>query len=149
MDIKLREVIREEKGGTYGVSVNHGVGHYPKEGYSVNISFGCDPKKAAELTQAVFLQLDSLKNFGPAPTYIQKVKETHLRSRETSLKRNDVWLNSLWGAYFNEEDPKEILDYTQLIENISAERVKNAAQKFLDNKNYIKVVLYPESSKGL
>ncbi|HEX2960405.1 MAG TPA: insulinase family protein [Ignavibacteriales bacterium] len=149
LDIKLREVIREEKGGTYGVSVNHGVSHYPKEGYSVNISFGCDPKKATELTKAVFMQLDSLKNFGPAPVYIQKVKETHIRSRETSLKRNEVWLHSLLGAYSNDEDPIEILDYIKLIENISAKEVQTAAQKYLDEKNYIKVVLYPESSKGL
>ncbi|MCU7501016.1 MAG: insulinase family protein [Ignavibacteria bacterium] len=148
LDIKLREVIREEKGGTYGVSVNHGVSHYPKEGYSLNISFGCDPKKAAELTKAVFMQLDSLKNFGPAQTYIQKVKETHIRSRETSLKRNEVWLNSLLGAYSNDEDPKEILDYIKLIENISAKEVQTAAQKYLDDKNYIIVVLYPEGFKG-
>ncbi|MGE5431613.1 MAG: M16 family metallopeptidase [Syntrophomonadaceae bacterium] len=149
LDIKLREVIREEKGGTYGVSVRHGESHFPKQGYSINISFGCDPKKAAELTKAVFTQLDSLKNFGPAPTYIQKVKETHLRSRETSLKKNEVWLNSLSGSYFNGEDPKEILDYTKLIEKISASEVQTAAKKYLDEKNYIRVVLYPEGFKGL
>ncbi|MCU7496291.1 MAG: insulinase family protein [Ignavibacteria bacterium] len=149
LDIKLREVIREEKGGTYGVSVNHGVSHYPKEGYSINISFGCDPKKAEELTNAVFVQLDSLKKFGPAPTYIQKVRETHIKSRETSLKRNEVWLYSLLGAYFNDEDPIEILDYIKLIENISAKEVQAAAQKYLDNKNYVKVILYPEGFKGL
>lgn len=149
LDIKLREVIREEKGGTYGVSVNHGVSHYPKEGYSINISFGCDPKKAAELTKAVFAQLDSLQKFGPAQTYIQKVRETHIRSRETSLKRNETWLYSLLGAYSNDEDPKEILDYIKLIENISAKEVQTAAQKYLDDKNYIIVVLYPEGFKGL
>ncbi|HEX2867318.1 MAG TPA: insulinase family protein [Ignavibacteriales bacterium] len=148
LDIKLREVIREEKGGTYGINVSHGVSHYPKEGYSINISFGCDPKKAGELTQAVFAQLDSMQKFGPAPTYIQKVRETHIRSRETSLKRNDVWLHSLMGAYSNDEDPKEILDYIKIIENLSAQEVQNAAKKYLDDKNYINVVLLPEPPKG-
>ncbi|MGE5352343.1 MAG: M16 family metallopeptidase [Acidobacteriota bacterium] len=147
LDIKLREVIREEKGGTYGVHVGHGVSHYPKGGYSVNISFGCDPVKAEELTKAVFAQMDSLQKFGPAQTYIQKVRETHIRSRETSLKRNDVWLHSLMGAYSNDEDPIEILDYIKLIENISAQEVQNAAKKYLDNKNYIIVVLYPDNFK--
>ncbi|NJN35470.1 MAG: insulinase family protein, partial [Saprospiraceae bacterium] len=49
LDIKLREKIREEKGGSYGVQVSPSPSKYPKERFQLTISFGCAPEKAQEL----------------------------------------------------------------------------------------------------
>ena len=39
--IKLREVLREDKGGTYGVGINANPQKYPDGEYTITISFGC------------------------------------------------------------------------------------------------------------
>ena len=141
--IKLRESLREDKGGTYGVSVSHSVSHYPEEDYRIAISFGCDPQRVDELTAMVFSQLDSLKTFGTTPEYLNKVKEMHKRKRETDLKENSFWLSVLRFYYYNDEDPLTLLEFDEKVDNLSLEIIRETAQKYFNMGNYVKVVLYP------
>ncbi|MGA2623198.1 MAG: insulinase family protein [Bacteroidota bacterium] len=144
LTIKLREVLREEKGGVYGVGVGASPSHYPKERYTLGIGFGCAPERVDELVKAVFEQIDSLQKYGPGESYIQKIKEIQRREREVSLKENNFWISSLQSAYVNNEDPSVILNYPALIDKLSAKDVQTAAQRYFDMKNYVKVVLYPK-----
>jgi zinc protease len=144
LNIKLREVIREEKSGTYGVSAYPGTLHFPMQRYIVTISFGCNPERVEELTKAVYEQIDSLKNFGPKDTYITKVKETQKRSRETNLKENRYWLTSLYSYYYNGEDPTLILGDSAMADKLTPAIVQKRAKETFGDKNFIKVVLYPE-----
>lgn len=148
LQIKLREVVREEKSGTYGIGISNSAQKFPDQEYAIAINFGCDPGRVDELIETVFLQLDSVKQFGVSDTYIQKVKEQHLRSRETELKKNETWLNSLRSAYVNGEDPRNILENVKFIEALSKEQIQQSAKKYFDIKNYIQIVLYPESQKS-
>jgi zinc protease len=147
MSIKLREVVREDKSGTYGIGVWQSVSRYPKETYNITITFGCDPKRTDELTNIVFNQIDSLKNFGPEEKYITKVREQHIRTREVDLKQNDFWLGSLQDYYSNNLDPRGIIKYSKFFDTLSPSSMQKAAQKYLDMNNYVKVVLYPAETK--
>lgn len=149
LDIKLREVIREDKGGTYGVSVSRNYSRFPRENYIFSISFGCDPKNAEELTKAVFSQIDSIKKFGIGEIYVKKIKEIQIRTRETELRRNEFWLNNLSSYYFNDIDPKQIFNFDQFVSKLSAKDIQESAQKYLNENNYVKVVLYPENYNGI
>jgi len=142
--IKLREILREDMGGTYGVGVSHSVSHYPEEEYSITISFGCSPERVEELTSAVFGQIDSLKTYGTKDTYLRKVKETHKRKRETDLKENSFWLNVLRFYYYHDEDPLTLLEFDEKVENLSLDAIQKAAQKYFNMDNYVKVVLHPK-----
>ncbi|NIT70370.1 insulinase family protein, partial [candidate division KSB1 bacterium] len=139
LEIKLREVLREDLGGTYGVGVWPATSRYPDEEYSINISFGCAPDRVQELTETVFVQIDSLKSFGTTEKYLSKVKESQRRTRETNLKKNSFWINTLRSYYFHRQDPRRILDYDQVIENLSLEDIKRAARKYFDETNYVQV----------
>jgi len=143
--MKLREILREDLGGTYGVSVGASPSRYPVALYRINIGFGCSPDRLEELTEMVFQQIDSLKNEGIAESYVSKVKEMDLRRRETNLKENRFWLNRLFSFYTYDEDPGNILKYDQLVATLSSESIKNAAQKYFNTMNYVKVYLTPEN----
>jgi zinc protease len=143
--IKLRERIREDLSGTYGVGVSGSFEHYPKQRFEIEISFGCDPERVDELTQEVFTQIDSLIQFGTTEDYLQKVTETQRRQYEVNLKSNSFWLNNLEYRYFNNLDPKGIMDYLDLVDKLTLEDIQRAAQKYFDVNNYVRVVLYPES----
>jgi zinc protease len=146
LDIKLREVIREDKSGTYGVSVSSTLNLYPKQNYKVTISFGCDPDRTGELINSVFQVIDSIKTFGPDDIYIKKVSETQLRSYEVSLKENTYWLRALQTYYFRKQDPGLILKYPELAGSLTPEDIKKAAVQYLNRKNYVEVVLLPEKN---
>jgi zinc protease len=144
--IKLREIMREDLGGTYGVGVSVSLSHHPREEYKITISFGCAPERVGELTDAAFTQIDSLKTTGTTDVYLTKVKEMQKRERETDLKENSFWLNALRFYYYHGEDPQGILEYDTLVENLSLDAIRKAAQSYFDMNNYVKVVLLPEGS---
>ncbi|MGH1363486.1 MAG: M16 family metallopeptidase [Calditrichia bacterium] len=147
--IKLREALREDKGGTYGVGVSARRSHFPRSEYSLNIGFGCDPERVDELITTVFDELKALQKSQVDDIYMQKVKETRRRGWETDVKENRFWLNSL-SFYLEEgEDPAQIINLPTLIEGVTKETIQSAAQQYIDLKNYVQIVLKPEASTGV
>jgi len=144
VNIRLREVVREDKSGTYGVSVYHQFYRIPKAKVTINISFGCDPKRVDELTKTVYSVLDSLKNFGTTPETIAKVKETQKRQREINLKRNRFWVGVVSNYVMNDENPDQMLDYSSWVVQLTNDDIKAYAKEFLNAERSVKVVLLPE-----
>jgi len=98
-----------------------------------------------ELTEAVFVQIDSLQQLGPSQEDIDKVKEMQRRQRETNLRENSYWLGQLVAADRYGLDPRDILIYEQMVEALDVETVQAAAREYLRTDNYVQVSLYPES----
>jgi zinc protease len=147
LGIRLREVLREDKGGTYGVGVSGAPSLFPRQEYSITISWTCNPKRVEELTRAALLQIDSLKTKPLDTLYIEKVSEIQRRSFETNLKRNGFWLANLQAYYTHNENPEMILNYPKLIDRLNAAAIREAIKKYFNTDNYIKVVLYPEKKE--
>ena len=145
MDIKLREVMREDMGGTYGVWMWTVPKHYPNEKYEFNIVFGCSPDNVDTLTQALFAQIDSVQNHGINLDYIYKVQEKQKQAREVDLQENKFWLDFISSDYYHNVDPSRILDYVNTVDALSVKTIQSAANQYLNTENYVKVVLYPES----
>ncbi len=146
LDIKLREAIREDKGGTYGVYCYNQIYRIPECHYDINFGFGCDPARVEELVQTFYSVLDSIKTFGPDETVMTKIKETQKRQRELNLKKNDFWSGTILDYLENNEDPSEMLKYDQWVDELSADDIKNCANKYLGN-DVVKVVLYPKAKE--
>jgi zinc protease len=144
MRIRLREVLREDLGGTYDVSVGATPQREPRQRYSVTIDFGSAPDRAGKLRDAVFAQIDSLARTGPTSDELEKVRETQRRSEETQLRENTYWLSALTAAEREGTDPRLILQGASLRSTLTSDLVRDAARRYLDVKNYIQVVLLPE-----
>ncbi|TSA20713.1 insulinase family protein [bacterium] len=144
VNIKLREVIREEKSGTYGIRANGSPSLYPRKEFNVSVSWGCNPTRVEELVKTVMEQLDSLRIKKPDQVYVDKVKEIQRRNQEVNLKENRFWLSNFRQYYANSENPEEILDYNKLVDKLSTDAMQAAAKKYFDTKNVVKVVLFPE-----
>jgi zinc protease len=144
MEIELREVLREDLGGTYGVSIQAEAGPYPRPEYGLWIIFGCDPHRAEELTETVFDRIDGLRTRGPDKDYVDRVKESQNRGHEVDLRDNEYWLRELRTSGFEGTDPSLILRYPQLVERLSVDLMRETAAKYLNTDNYVQVVLLPE-----
>jgi zinc protease len=143
LQIKLRETLREDLGGVYHVGVNASPMHYPREQYTINISFGCDPSRVDELVAETMKKLDTMMLKVPEDTYVTKVKEIAKHEQEVNLKENKYWLSALSQLYFNGEDPHIITQRMDLISALTAEDIHRASQKYCAKDNLVEVVLYP------
>jgi zinc protease len=145
LNIKLREALRENLGGTYGVSVSPGAARDPLPSYRFTIGFGSAPERLEALTAAALAQIDSVKRFGTTPEYLNKVKEAALRSRETAIKQNGYWVSQI--ASFDQSGwpLAEIPDGGKLISALTIADLQRAAVKYLRIDNYVRVSLYPEN----
>ncbi len=144
MEIDLREVLREELGGTYGVGINSYAELYPRQEYQVHVTFGCDPNRIEELTQTVLEKIENLRDNGPDPEHVERVRESQKRQFEVNLKDNGFWLAQLHTRHLHGTDPALLLEYPRLVEDLSAQEMKQAAVKYLKPDDYVRVVLVPE-----
>jgi len=142
--IKLREVLREDMGGTYGVWVPSRLSQFPKEKYMFRVIFGCDPNSVDVLTDALFSEIENVKENGLDEKYLDKAKEIQKNEFDKNLRENKYWLNELKTMYFNNSSDYKLLGYNDMIENVKVDEIKKMANKYLNTDNYVKVVLYPE-----
>lgn len=143
MSIRLREILREDMSGVYGVFSNGGIERRPKPYYQYFVGFGCSPDNADKLTKAVFELVGKVKKEGIDQEVIDKVKEQRRRGLETDKKENRFWQQQLAEHFRYGTDPKKILELEKMIDRVSSDNVKKAANKYL-KKQYIDALLMPE-----
>jgi zinc protease len=144
LNIMLRETMREDKSGVYGVSANLSPSRYPEAGYIISIQFGCAPENVDMLVKTAFEQVEKLKKEGPSAQNMGKAKETMHRTREVNLKDNNFWLNALKTYNMNNDPIEDILKYDDIVNKITPDDVKGAVGKYFNMNNYVEVVLVPE-----
>jgi zinc protease len=146
--IRLREVMREDKGGVYGVSLSGDIDRDPKQTFSTTISFVCNPDNVTNLTQAALEEINNLQRDGPSAENLEKVRETHLRNYERSLKEDSFWLNNL--SYYREHGlPLEgVLKLPERAKALTPEKVRDAARKYFSSDNMLNARLLPEAKQS-
>jgi zinc protease len=145
LSMRLRNVLREDLGGTYGVGVNAQGSRDPIPDYRVSIGFGADPARLQELSDQTFEVLREMREKGPTADEVAKVQETQRREYETSLRENGFWTQQLLFRAQYGLDPGEILTFPKLVDGLKPAAVREAAQRYLRLDNYVQVSLLPQS----
>ena len=146
LQTRLREVLREELGGTYSVSAQATYGKYPKAEYTLQVDFGSAPDRTDELVKRVFSEIDALKASGPTAQQLADVKEGFIRDYETSIKDNDYLLSQIATKYEYDEQNEipALFDLASAYRKLTAAQVQDAAKHYLNTQRYVKVSLFPE-----
>ncbi|MDX1907630.1 MAG: insulinase family protein [Bacteroidia bacterium] len=142
--IMLRESMREDQGGVYGVRANGGIVRDPQTVYNINIGFVCAPENVAALTKTVRREADSLRTHGPSAQNMQKMMELMSKEVETGLKQNPYWHRQLISIYKYDLDPARILSAQDRIQALTPEDIRQAAVRYLDPARLSTFVLKPE-----
>ncbi|HVG11164.1 MAG TPA: insulinase family protein [Thermoanaerobaculia bacterium] len=144
LDVRLREVLREDMGAVYGVQVNAGLDRRPEERYTVTVAFGCAPEQVQALVKAVFTEIEAIQKTGIGESYVKQVQEKQRRERETNLKTNEFWLAAM-EAYDSEGlDLRDLPRYDELVQRVSTKTIQDAARRYLRRERYVLGVLDPE-----
>ncbi len=146
MKIKLREQLREEQGGVYGVQVQPQLSRWPKEEFGVAIIFNAKPEEVDGLIDYAKKEIQKIQQNGPEAEDITKVTETLKQERIKKLKENGFWSSYLSQMYKNDLDPNKIqLKYLEEgIAKITPERIREMAVKVFDFNNDKTFILKPE-----
>jgi zinc protease len=146
LEMRFRDALREDKGGTYGVGVGAFGSWIPYQRYSVSFSFGSAPERVEELAAAAFAVIDSVKLAGPTADEMAKIRETFIRGHETGLRENAAWIR--WMSDHDEDgrDQHATVQYPSLVQRLTADQVRDAARRYLDVTQYARFTLLPEEA---
>lgn len=144
LSLVYTEKVREEEGGTYGVSVQGSVQKYPREEFSLEIFFETAPAKKETLMKIIFAEVQELAKTGPSEVNMSKVKEYMLKKHAENLKENNYWLSAINSYIKNRVD--NVDGYEALVNNMSIDDIRKfATDLFVKQKNEIEVsMISPE-----
>ena len=118
----LQRVLREDLGGTYGVSVEPDYTMRPAQEYRLTISFACDPARTDDLVKALFNVIDEFKTTGPSDGQLADVRAALLRDLETDSQQNGYVLRQLAYAYEYGEDIADLAKIRASYDSVDARR---------------------------
>lgn len=144
LQIQLREKLREEAGSIYMIDVMANAEQFPRPGYVIYLTMGCDPDRVPRISATIHQTVDSLRQGMIDEKYVSRVRETQRRAREVGLRSNNFWLNELFFFYFNTGQPQSLIDWGVFIENLTPEKITRAANYFLNTNNCVTVTLCPD-----
>jgi zinc protease len=144
LETRLRETLREALRGTYGVQVGANASKIPEPRYSVTIDFGCDPERTEELVKALFREIEALKAKGPTDKEVSDAREALLRGHESDLALNNRLAARIAAAYEVSDDVSGFFELPGEYASLTTSTVQDAARRYLDTGNYVRVTLYPE-----
>lgn len=142
LDIVYTEKVREDEGGTYGVSSRGSISRYPDGQAVLQIMYDTDPAKMEALNEIIFRELQSIADNGPRTEDFSKVKEYMLKQQTESLKENSYWLNIISHKYVYGED--DYSNYSSTLSSITAKDIQEFTQGFLSQGNQATIVMMPK-----
>jgi zinc protease len=147
LDIALRDILREELGQTYTVSVGlsqplpqKGVGH-------VEIRFGAAPENLDTMIARALQEIARLQKEAPSVDLTNRAKESARRGYETALRDNGYWLGRLQTIQTYNRDPGEILTRPKRIDAITPQVLQDAFKKYFPSDRMTIVTLVPAATQ--
>lgn len=148
LTIKLTEVLREEKGGVYGVGASGGINKIPVGRFSFTVSFPCGPENVPTLINAALAEIEKIRNGQIDDKDLDKVREARRVQFRESMKSNSYWATEINRSLAQNVElfsPEEI---ESRINAITKENLQKAAQKYLKPEYKLQFVLMPEAEKA-
>jgi zinc protease len=144
LEIALRDILREELGETYNVSVGLQQPLPQRGAGRIAISFGSAPDKADSMVKRILQEVQRLQKEGPSGDLVNRAKEAAHRAHETAQKQNGYWLGRMQSAKLLGRDPKLILTRAQRIDAVTVENVHEMFKKYFPMDRHTVVTLLPE-----
>lgn len=142
LDLIYTESIREEEGGTYGVSSYGTISELPQNQYLLQIAFDTDPQKAPKLIELAKSGLQSLADNGPSEDFLSKAKENFLKNIPENHISNNYWNGKLGQFYKYGKDFDT--DYEKVVKELTPEKIQKFIKGILGQNNFIEFVMVPK-----
>jgi zinc protease len=144
---RLRDILREQLGGTYSVGVGYS-NTSPVPGYgTTTVQFGSSPENVEKLQAAVMAEIARLRKEGPSAADVQAVKEAEKNGIQEGLRDNGYWQGSLQAMHILGRDPRGILRRIERADSLNQQNIHDAIRKYFAAERHTIVTLMPEAKK--
>jgi len=143
---RLFDTIRQELGGTYSIEVTPDADKLPRPEFSVRIDWTCDPSQTTSLVKRVFDEIEFVRDTSFSTGQVARIRDVLQREFERNSQDNAYLLNQISRRYEegNGADVGAAVDASRGIAALTGDAIHQAAQTYLDPKNYVKVTLMPQ-----
>lgn len=143
LDSRYMVSIREEKGGTYGVSVGGNIERYPIESYTLTVEFDTNEALADELIEICDAELRKIAEEGPIAEDIAKAKEFLQKNYTNIFETNGGWISAI--NYWYDEGYNFKDEYLGIVEGVTADDIRAMAAKILEDGNRTLIIMRPKA----
>lgn len=144
MNTRVIEILREKMALIYGGGLRGSISKIPTDRYSIAMSLPTGPASVDKVIATMFAEIERMKTDGPSAAELDKVRQIWLQNHQKSMRENGYWITRIQASLMNGTDPARILEYEKLVNALTTDDLKKAAQRYFDMDNYVQVVLYPE-----
>ncbi len=142
LKIAYTDSVREEKGGTYGVSVGFDFEKDDHPNATMKISYNADPDRYEELNPIIYQQLENIAMYGPAESSMDKVKKYLVKQYQQAAVTNDYWSYVIWHEL--DDDTDFDVNYCEMVNQMTAQQVQQMAKRLIDASNCVEVTMLSE-----
>ncbi len=134
----LREQIREDKGQTYGFSLNAKLSRYPYEHSDMLISFTCDPANTDKIIAEIKQIIANIKSSGALlPKHLEDFKAQSEISIKKDYEKPEFWQKLIISNKIFNMPLYTADEYISAVKAITNDDIKEAARLYLDEKNMV------------
>ena len=137
LNILYTQTVREEAGGTYGVSCNGSLNKYPEAEGVFQIFFDTDPQRRAQMVELINKGIQDFIAKGPKAEDLSKVKEYMLKTFQQNQKENSYWMGAMKTMLWEGVDMNA--GYEATVNAVTINDLKKFAKDFFGQKNMIEV----------
>lgn len=142
---QYQKTIREDEGGTYGVSARVSISKYPKGQASIFINFKTAPEKVQLLNDKIKKELQEMAENGINKEYFDKTVKNIENRYQDSQDENSYWLSIIMAKFYDNEDNHPI--YLDTLRKITPESIQQYLKDFLKDHRYFEMVVTSEGKE--
>jgi len=143
MTIQIIDTMREKMQAIYAGGASYYFIETPYSHYAFQAAMPCGPENVDKILAEYNREIAEYKSVGVSETNLDKVKKATLEQRKDNMKRNNYWINNLRAILFWGDSKEFFLNYDQKVNAVSVKDLKEAANKFLNDKNHFTAISYP------
>ncbi len=142
LDMIYTKTIREQEGGTYGVSSSMHAQKDPENRIMVQVYFDTNPESAERLGGLAVKYLKELAQNGPTEEEVTMAKENLKKNIPESRIRNGYWNQAI--NYNTRHGVDYDAAYEAAVESVTAKDIKTVLQAVIAQDNFIQMTLVPK-----
>jgi zinc protease len=144
LDLVYTEKVREDEGGTYGVSTGATSYSRPVEKADLLITFECDPARASELKGIIYRELQEIASNGPSQVNLEKAVSNMLKTREEEKQHNSYWSGAVTNFYLYGIDDNDERNFADILNKLTIKDMKKMVKKYLAKADLLEMIFLPE-----
>ena len=147
LQARLSDAIREELGATYAITVESQSAGIPRPEYRLRIDWTCDPARTQSVVERVMTEVGFVRQTLLTPEQVSRLRSLLTRDFDRKSEENGYLLGQIARRYEDGDGANvgAALQPLSQISELSGAVIQEAARRYLDTDNYVRLTLMPET----